>query len=55
MLSDNMSEERHLLGDVQKILVRLGTVEAQVSSCRQMFEKSSAQEQENLDRSFSKD
>jgi hypothetical protein len=39
-----------LLEDVQKILVRLGSVEAQVSSCRQMFETSKAQEQQNLDR-----
>ena len=48
--SDAASDERLLLGDVQKILVRLGSVEAQVSSCRQMFETSKAQEQQNLDR-----
>lgn len=48
--SDAASDERLLLEDVQKILVRLGSVEAQVSSCRQMFETSKAQEQQNLDR-----
>lgn len=48
-MQSDAADER-LLGDVQKILVRLGSVEAQVSSCRQMFETSKAQEQQNLDR-----
>lgn len=49
-MQSDAADERLLLGDVQKILVRLGSVEAQVSSCRQMFETSKAQEQQNLDR-----
>lgn len=48
-ICDKIHLQSAAASDVQ-ILVRLGSLEAQVSSCRQMFETSQAQEQQNLDR-----